>query len=62
VEVDNISDNGSLKLFDGMGRLVISQTLESKLSTLDVSNLNKGTYTLQVSSEEGEKSIQILVN
>lgn len=62
IELENVSDKSSLMLFDAMGRLVLSKSVKNNVSKVDVSNLPKGTYTLHLNSDNGENSIQIMVN
>ena len=50
----------SVKLFNIQGQLLLSQSLNSTSSTLDVSSFNKGIYIVQFSGLKGTESKRLL--
>lgn len=49
----NFSDKGVVEIFDLQGKVVYKASVVKNLSTIDVSNLPKGVYTLKVSTNKG---------
>jgi len=62
---DNITVNAntiikSIQLYDIQGRVLVSKTINTDQTTLDVSNYSNGVYFLKVISEAGEKTKKII--
>ena len=49
-DVENTMNKSTLQIFDLNGKLLINQTIENQLNTIDVSNLINGIYILRISN------------
>ncbi len=57
----DIEKEGSLKVFNQLGQLVFEQMVGLKISSVDLSNLPKGIYVVQVVQNEKSKSVKIVL-
>jgi len=52
IEIQNIISNGTLEIYDMLGKQIFNQTITSNnLSQIDVSSYNSGLYLIKISSE-----------
>ncbi len=58
--ISGIQERVRCTIFDSMGRLVHSQSIDREV-TIDVSSLNTGLYSLQIQSEQGSQSSFFLI-
>ncbi len=49
----NFNGNSQLKVIDVTGQVVKTQTIQSQLSTLDISSLKSGLYFIEITSADG---------
>ncbi|QOD61771.1 T9SS type A sorting domain-containing protein [Polaribacter haliotis] len=54
--------NGKVEFFDVVGRMILSKKITSKDKNVDVTNLNKGIYTLKITSDNKVGSKQFIKN
>jgi hypothetical protein len=57
----NINGNANLEIYNLKGQLVMSENLNQKINTIEVSNLNKGLYILNIQSEQGKSSEKLII-
>lgn len=53
IEVETSNLNAIAQIYDVLGKVVFEQKITTKISTLDLSNLNKGTYIVSILNETG---------
>jgi len=63
ISFKNEIPNGTLEVYDMLGKKALSQALDSnKLTSIDISNLNSGLYLIKVSYEGKSETKQFLKN
>jgi hypothetical protein len=61
IQLQNISPNTTLKVFDVLGTLVKQQTIQQVNTTIDISTLQAGLYFVQVESVNGRGVKRLVV-
>jgi PKD repeat protein len=62
LNIQNVNHtNGTIQLFSTTGTLVLQTSLTSSNTQLDVTNLNRGVYFLQITNEFGQSSTHRVV-
>jgi hypothetical protein len=62
IQLQNISPNTTLKVFDVLGTLVKQQTIQQASTTIDISTLQAGIYFVQVESVNGRGVKRLVVS
>ncbi len=60
--INKSSENGSSSLVDVTGRVVLTQTLQSGINTMDVSTISKGAYFLTILNGEKTSSSRVFIS
>ncbi|MDY0089586.1 MAG: T9SS type A sorting domain-containing protein [Flavobacteriaceae bacterium] len=60
VNIDNISDNATIKVFDIMGKLIYS-TRANRQITINTAELSNGIYLVQIITDNQQKTIKKLI-
>lgn len=56
----SVVDHATIQLYDAIGKLVISETVNNTVTTLNIANYAKGMYTIRVVSEEKQSIIKVI--
>lgn len=56
----SVVDNATIQLYDAIGKLIISERVNSTVTTLNLANYAKGMYTIRVVSEEKQSIIKVI--
>jgi PKD repeat protein len=56
----SVVDHATIQLYDAIGKLVISETVNNTVTTLNLANYAKGMYTIRVVSEEKQSIIKVI--
>ncbi len=63
IEIQNIISNGTLEIYDMLGKQIFNQTITSNnLSQIDVSSYNSGLYLIKISSENSAETKRFVKN
>jgi hypothetical protein len=62
ISIQTTIGNYEFKLIDALGRIVIEQKVKETSTTIDLSALAKGFYTLQFLSQEKKITKKVLIN
>lgn len=62
IELPANVDNGTVKLYDALGRVVKNQNITRNDNKIDISELSTGTYILVLRTEYGNATKKLLVN
>ncbi len=61
IQVKNITDTGEIEIYDVLGNEVYRSTIQSKVQTIDLSFLSKGTYFLKYQSGQGAEIRRVVM-
>jgi hypothetical protein len=63
IELQSISSNGTLEVFDLLGKQIITQSIsKTEISQIDVTNWDSGLYLIKISSDKGEETKRFIKN
>ena len=61
VEMPNVTNNGELKIYDTLGRVIKKQTISEISTQVSISDLQSGTYLVVIRTDYGNSTKQLVI-
>ncbi len=61
IRLANTPENSSLNVLSIDGKIILSQTISEKISTVNISHLSKGIYLIQLNSSKGRITKKLII-